>query len=70
MSSKKLSGTKVNLNYVESSNRFKFYQRGLKYVGAARVTISWLHHEVINNFMITLSNISYFGGINSIFSSK
>ena len=59
---KKLSSTKVNVNYVESSNDiFKFYQRVLN----VEATIS-------NNKLITLSNtsISYFGGINSISSSS
>ena len=56
---KKLSSTKVNVNYVESSiDIFKFYQRVLN-VGATIVTK-----------LITLSNISYFGGINTISSSK
>ena len=46
MSSKKLSSTKVNVNYVESSiDIFKFYQRVLN-VGATIVTISWLHYQI------------------------
>ena len=44
MSSKKLSGTKVNVNYVESSIDLSFTNEVGKYVGkyvgAARVTIS------------------------------
>ena len=60
MSSKRLSRTKVNVNYVESSiDILKFYQ-GVLNVRATIVTIK----------LITLSNISYFGGINSISSSK
>ena len=43
---KKLSSTKVNVNYVESSiDIFKFYQRVLN-VGATIVIISWLHYQV------------------------
>ena len=46
MSSKKLSSTKVNVNYVENSiDIFKFYQRVLN-VWATRVTISWLHYQI------------------------
>ena len=46
MSSKKLSSTKVNVNYVESSiDIFKFYQRVLN-VGATIVTISWIHCQI------------------------
>ena len=41
MSSIKLSSTKVNVNYVESSiDIFKFYQRVLM------ATISWLHYQI------------------------
>ena len=48
MSSKKLSSTKVNVNYVESSIEiFNFYQRVLFLnVGATIVTISWLHYQI------------------------
>ena len=60
MSSKKLSSTKVNVNYVESSiDIFKFLPTSSK---------CWSNNS--NNKLITLSNISYFGGINSISSSK
>ena len=50
MSSKKLSGTKVNVNYVESSIDLSFTNEVGKYVGkyvgAARVTISWLNYPI------------------------
>ena len=58
MSSKKLSSTKVNVNYVESSIDI-FLPTSPK---------CWSNNS--NNKLITLSNISYFGGINSISSSK
>ena len=55
VSSKKLSSTKVNVNYVESSiDIFKFYQQVLNFGAtmAGMVTISWLHYQIYHILVV------------------